>query len=141
MLTEYIPPGLIQTAQNISPLLTASALVYIGYAVEKNYTSRPALFANGFAILVFFLSHLLPQRRMFEALTDPIQLSGQVVYPGWAVLELYVFFSLLAGVWGMTSYSAKRSNNSIFYTLTRGFYNSGTVGMVIFATFLLSYPS
>lgn len=139
MLTEYIPPWLVEFAQDVSPLLTAVALIYIGYAVEKNYTSRPALFSNGFALVVYFLTYLIPNRRIFEAWMAPIEIGSQVVYPAWVGIEIYVFLSVIAGFYGMDSYSSSRTNRGGFYDFTHSFYNSAVVGMVIFGTFALTY--
>jgi len=138
MISELIPHGFATAVQELSPLITAYVLMILGYSVEKHYTSRPALFANGGALITYYFTYLLPNQDPFRAMGASATIGGMTVDPVWALIELYVFAGIFAGHWGMDSYSSSRRNSSGFHNVVHIFYSSFAVGVVIALSFLVT---
>jgi len=103
------------------PYLDAIPLIIIGIFVEKYYTSRPAFLPNSIALILWSRNIVIE---------DPL-------------LELmfyyYLFIGLIVGVVGMLCYIERRKWSDSIYMLTRIFYGSYTVGILIFLSYLYFY--
>ena len=109
MLLDLLPPLLIQN-------LSVFGLIVVGFLVEKQYVSRPSIFANAIAINVHVNQKGLP--------------------PEWLVW--YANFALIAGIISICSYAIDESLPSEFYGLALLTYSSLPVaGVVIYSSVYL----
>ena len=103
------------------PYLDAIPLIIIGLFVEKYYTPRPAFLPNSIALILWSRNIVIE---------DPL-------------LELmfyyYLFIGLIVGVVGMLCYIERRKWSDSTYMLTRIFYGSYTVGILIVLSYLYFY--
>lgn len=94
----------------------AISLVVVGLMVEKNYTSRPSLFANTMALNLFFSQ--LP----LEGTINPMLSTA---------LTVYLNIGVGVGVLSILSYFFKKKLPTAFYTIFGILYGSVTAGGLI----------
>lgn len=105
MWINALPPFIVDQ-------LSVFGLIIIGFLVEKQYVSRPAIFANTLAINV--------------------HVSQQSFPPNWLVW--YANIGLLVGGFAITAYASDESLSGDFYTLAMVLYSSLPVAAVIYLT-------
>ena len=105
MWIDALPPFIVDQ-------LSVFGLIIIGFLVEKQYVSRPAIFANSLAINV--------------------HVSQQSFPPDWLVW--YANIGLLIGGFAILAYTSDESLSGGFYTVAMLLYSSLPVAAVILFT-------
>lgn len=107
MILNHLPPLVVEN-------LSVFGLIVVGYLVEKQFVSRPAIFANAIAINVHVNEMKLP--------------------PDWLVW--YANVAVIAGAIAICCYAAEKSLPSEFYDVAKYTYASVPVAGVIVYTSL-----